>query len=733
MAVKAAVRAARSSARQACVAPVELHQLLDSLSNDVLTRSAFFDHEQQQQALHAEGLTEVHATAAAAAAAQAPAVSQLQHHTLSKQQQQQQQVQQQHTFSTQQQQNSWYPHEQLKQRMYTTPTCMGPLQQQQHSRFSESSMHSASSSQDSSKGSSTDSSSTSGPSASSGSSSSSAAGASAASAPADFLAAALLAMGSSSKAAQLTPAAITQQLDKHIVGQAAAKRAVAVALRNRWRRHRLPSEIAEEITPKNILMIGPTGCGKTEIARRLAKLVEAPFVKVEATKFTELGFVGRDVDEIVKDLMEAALALTKQRLAAGLRAAAGAAVERLLLQALLGGAEPSTYDAFRPMYQSGELDDNMVELDLDALADITAAAAAAAAGSSSSSSSSSNGGPAAAGHAALGSLASTIMEAMSRHGAGGPGGLQGRGKRRMKVREARRLLLDAEVERALASERVTREALRAAQQDGIVFIDEIDKIVDTSRGAAGSTSSNVSSEGVQRDLLPILEGSTVATKYGNVSTDHVLFIASGAFHSSKPGDMLAELQGRLPVRVELAGLTADDFYRILTEPQHNMLRQQAVLMATEGIDLHFTDGAVRSIAKAAEDANRLLDNIGARRLHTVLERVLADVSFSADKLVAEAKASKASSSSSSKDAAPGPAASKPSGSKGTRKQKQQGAAAAAAGSGTASGSGESSSSSSSSSSEEADKLTVRYEVTEDMVQACMKELLKHQDLSRYVL
>ncbi|WIA08759.1 hypothetical protein OEZ85_008182 [Tetradesmus obliquus] len=242
-------------------------------------------------------------------------------------------------------------------------------------------------------------------------------------------------MGSSSKAAQLTPAAITQQLDKHIVGQAAAKRAVAVALRNRWRRHRLPSEIAEEITPKNILMIGPTGCGKTEIARRLAKLVEAPFVKVEATKFTELGFVGRDVDEIVKDLMEAALTLTKQRLAAGLRAAAAAVVERLLLQALLGGAEPSTYDAFRPMYQSGELDDNMVELDLDALADITAAAAGPA---GSSSSSSSNGGPAAAGHAALGSLASTIMEAMSRHGAGGPGGLQGRGKRRMKVRGAGR-------------------------------------------------------------------------------------------------------------------------------------------------------------------------------------------------------------------------------------------------------------------------------------------------------
>ncbi|KAF6260956.1 P-loop containing nucleoside triphosphate hydrolase protein [Scenedesmus sp. NREL 46B-D3] len=457
-------------------------------------------------------------------------------------------------------------------------------------------------------------------------------------------------MGSSSKAAQLTPAAITQQLDKHIVGQAAAKRAVAVALRNRWRRHRLPPEIAEEITPKNILMIGPTGCGKTEIARRLAKLVEAPFVKVEATKFTELGFVGRDVDEIVKDLMEASLALTKQRLGAGLRAAAGGVVEQLLLRALLGGSEEATYEAFRPMYRSGDLDDSVA---------------------SSSSSSSGAGGAGGAGHAALGNLASTIMEAMGRHGAGAPGSMRGRGKRRMKVSEARRLLLDAEVERALSSDRVVREALRAAQEDGIVFIDEIDKIVDTSKGAAGSTSSNVSSEGVQRDLLPILEGSTVATKYGNVSTDHVLFIASGAFHRSKPGDMLAELQGRLPVRVELAELTAEEFYRILTEPQHNMLRQQAVLMATEGVDLQFTDGAVRAISKAAEDANRMLDNIGARRLHTVLERVLAEVSFSADKLVAEAKAS----SGSSKDAA----------------------------------------------------------AAEQMVEACMKELLKHQDLSRYVL
>eukprot|EP00878_Enallax_costatus_P013102 GHUV01013690.1.p1 GENE.GHUV01013690.1~~GHUV01013690.1.p1 ORF type:complete len:311 (+),score=125.10 GHUV01013690.1:1159-2091(+) len=300
-------------------------------------------------------------------------------------------------------------------------------------------------------------------------------------------------------------------------------------------------------------------------------------------------------------------------------------------------------------------------------------------------------------------------------GMDGTGRSRGRGKTKMTVSEARKLLADAEVERFLNSDRVVKEALRAAQEDGIVFIDEIDKIVDTSKGTGGATSSNVSSEGVQRDLLPILEGSVVGTKYGNVSTEHVLFIASGAFHSSKPGDMLAELQGRLPVKVELAGLTADDFYRILTEPQHNMIRQQQVLLATEGVDLHFTDGAVRAVAKAAEEANKLLDNIGARRLHTVLERVLADISFEAPEKVAAAKKTRSSSSEAEADAGKqqGDSSSSSSGSGGSARSKES----AASGS-SGSGGGE---------------LLVKFEVTEEMVEACMKPMLKHIDISKYML
>ncbi|KAF8072735.1 hslU [Scenedesmus sp. PABB004] len=549
--------------------------------------------------------------------------------------------------------------------------------------------------------------------------------------PGDSLTAALAALRSSSRAGKLTPAAITQQLDRHIVGQAAAKRAVAVALRNRWRRHRLPQHIAEEV--------GPTGCGKTEIARRLAKLVDAPFVKVEATKFTELGFVGRDVDEIVKDLADAALALTRARLAEGLRAAAGGVVEALLLRELCGDS-PGMVEAFTPLYRAGELDDRLVTVDLDALGDATAAGPGGLASlggpggplggggappggaPGEGPGGAGAGGAGAAGHP-LGALAS-VMEAMARRG-GGDGGHRGGGHRgarrqRMPIAEARRLLLDAEVERCLASDRVVRgaarrragsppasrrgtarraspalshaapavqvrEALRCAGEDGIVFIDEIDKIVDASRGAAGATSSNVSSEGVQRDLLPILEGSVVTTKHGPVSTDHVLFICSGAFHSTKPGDMLAELQGRLPVRVELAGLTADDFFRILTEPAHNMLRQAAALLDTEGVALAFTDGAVRAIADAAETANRQLDNIGARRLHTVLERVLSEISFAAPDKARAAR-----------EAAP-----------------------------AADGSG---------SDDERGALPVRYEVTREMVEACMAEVLKpSSDLSRYLL
>ncbi|KAG2488959.1 hypothetical protein HYH03_012577 [Edaphochlamys debaryana] len=436
----------------------------------------------------------------------------------------------------------------------------------------------------------------------------------------------------------LTPAAIVAELDKHIVGQAAAKRAVAVALRNRWRRQRVePAEFREEIMPKNILMVGPTGCGKTEVARRLAKLADAPFVKVEATKYTELGYVGRDVEEIIKDLVEAALVLVRQRAKERLAEHSVVRAEAIILRALCGPHAPEdTVESFRAMYRKGDLDAQTVEIEAALLDSGAGGPGGASGGGGGGSGPRLDFGPGGVIH--LDKLLGGLGAGGGRGGGGGmgsAGGARPGGKRTMKVSEARAKLEEAEAEKLLSSEQVTQEAIRAAEEDGIVFIDEIDKIVEPSSGRM--VGGGVASEGVQRDLLPIIEGCTVPTKHGNVSTEHVLFIASGAFHSAKPSDMLAELQGRLPIRVELKGLTADDFYRILTEPENNMIRQQQELLATEGVRLSFTDGSLRAASRLAEAANRLLDNIGARRLHTVLERVLADISFSAPEKVAEAR------------------------------------------------------------------------------------------------
>jgi len=409
----------------------------------------------------------------------------------------------------------------------------------------------------------------------------------------------------------LTPQAIVDKLDKHIVGQADAKRAVAIALRNRWRRARLPKVAAEEVMPKNILMIGPTGCGKTEIARRLAKLADAPFIKVEATKYTELGYVGRDVDDIVKDLVEAAIGLVKSRLRERVAAATAEKAEAVILAGLVGEhAGREILDTFRELYRSGALDERQVEVEVP---------------------------PGEGKGKGLGGLDGGVMslESMMRSLNGGQAKGKGAERRKMRVAEARQRLEEAEAERVMSSEAVTREAIRTAEQDGIVFIDEIDKIVN-SRNSPWRTG-DPSSQGVQRDLLPIIEGSAVQTKHGTVNTDHILFICSGAFHSAKPSDMLAELQGRLPIRVELRGLTRDDFHRILTEPQANLIKQQQALMETEGVELKFTESAIAAIAEVAEAANRMLDNIGARRLHTVIERVLADISFNAPEKAEEAR------------------------------------------------------------------------------------------------
>jgi ATP-dependent HslUV protease ATP-binding subunit HslU len=396
---------------------------------------------------------------------------------------------------------------------------------------------------------------------------------------------------------EFSPREIVSELDRYIVGHTDAKKAVAVALRNRWRRRRVPADLRDEVTPKNILLIGPTGVGKTEIARRLAKLAQAPFLKVEATKFTEVGYVGRDVDQIVRDLVESALGMVRDRRRAGVRAKAEAAAEERILDALTGPGATAARDSFRKKLRAGELDDKEVELQL---ADTGGGGMFEIPGQP-------------------GASVLNLSEMMKSLGGG-------RTKtHKTTVTGAWAPLIAEESDKLLDQEALTQEALELAENHGIVFLDEIDKVASSSqRGGA-----DVSREGVQRDLLPLIEGTTVSTKYGPVKTDHILFIASGAFHVAKPSDLLPELQGRLPIRVELKGLTRDDLRRILTEPEANLIRQHQALLLTEGVTLVFTEEAIDAVADAAVAVNASVENIGARRLQTILEKVVEEISFSA--------------------------------------------------------------------------------------------------------
>jgi ATP-dependent HslUV protease ATP-binding subunit HslU len=397
----------------------------------------------------------------------------------------------------------------------------------------------------------------------------------------------------------LTPKSIVAALDEHIIGQADAKRAVAVALRNRWRRQRLGADLRDEVTPKNILMIGPTGCGKTEISRRLAKLADAPFIKVEATKFTEVGYVGRDVEQIARDLAEEAVRLEKERRREHVREAAEAAAMERILKPLAGDtASEATREAFRQRIRDRHMDDVEIEIEVS---DSPAAPMEI---------------PGMGGNVGMINLGEMMGKAF---------GKDNLKRRKMKVPDAWTKLVEEESEKRLDQDDVNRAAIADAEANGIVFLDEIDKIaVSDVRGGS------VSREGVQRDLLPLIEGTTVATKYGPMKTDHVLFIASGAFHISKPSDMLPELQGRLPIRVELRALEHKDFVRILSETRANLPTQYTALMATEEVTLNFTDGAIDAIARIAFDVNATVENIGARRLQTVMEKLLEEISFEAE-------------------------------------------------------------------------------------------------------
>jgi len=412
----------------------------------------------------------------------------------------------------------------------------------------------------------------------------------------------------------LTPSKTVELLDKFIVGQKDAKRACAVALRNRWRRHRVDPSLRDEIVPKNILMIGPTGCGKTEIARRLAKITDSPFVKVEATKFTEVGFHGRDVDQIIKDLVDNSMQITKGKLRTRFKNEVAAIVENKVVDFMCGETSGDvTRDAFLQMYRQGSLDARVIELELP---DGGGDGGKGGFGGD-------QGGQGMSHERVVIQLEKLIAPGRGRKGFGVS-------KKRMTVAECRPLIEEMEYDRLINAESLVKEAISAVENDGIVFLDEIDKIVSSSDHRHGA---DASSEGVQRDLLPIIEGCLVQTKHGNVNTDQILFIASGAFHQCKPSDMLAELQGRLPVKVELKGLTRDDLFRILTEPEANVLKQQKALLETEGVDLEFSQDAVHHIASMAAEVNRTVDNIGARRLHTVLERIVEDVSFHAPERV----------------------------------------------------------------------------------------------------
>lgn len=403
----------------------------------------------------------------------------------------------------------------------------------------------------------------------------------------------------------LTPREIVSELDRFIVGQHDAKRAVAIALRNRWRRQQLDSAMREEVNPKNILMIGPTGVGKTEIARRLAKLAQAPFLKVEATKFTEVGYVGRDVEQIVRDLVEIAIGMAKEKMRRQVRAKAEVLAEERVLDALVGeGAGAETRAKFRRMLRAGELDDREIELNVK------------------------DGGGNALPTFEIPGMPGASMGMLNLNEVLG-NAFGGRMKaRRMNVADSYEVLLAEESDKLLDQEKVTSEAIQAVEQNGIVFLDEIDKICARSERAGA----DVSREGVQRDLLPLIEGTTVATKHGPVKTDHILFIASGAFHLAKPSDLLPELQGRLPIRVELDALTRADLRRILTEPEASLVKQYVALLATEEVELVFTEDAIDALADLATEINASVENIGARRLQTVLEKLLEEVSFNASEM-----------------------------------------------------------------------------------------------------